>query len=862
MIGRTLSHYRILEKLGAGGMGEVYRARDEKLGRDVAVKVLPAGLLGHEQARDRFRKEAVALSRVSHPHIATLLDFDTTDGVDFLVMELVEGKTLLEAVREGPLSEKEVVRLGSQLARGLATAHEHGVIHRDLKPGNLALTPDGLLKILDFGLARLERLVEPAAGEKTASTDTAVGHVVGTPAYMAPEQLRGKGVDGRTDVYGAGACLYELATGRRPFGSKGGVELSDAVLHEPPASPRSVRGTVSAGLEAVILKALDKDPELRYQTAKELLVDLERLQVAATSGSASQPVAVVAVGRRRRWRWLTAAAAGGLLLAAAAWLLRPVPPPRITNMRPLRLDLAPFSAAGLWNTWATDGVRLYYIAHKQGEYRLFQVAVAGGEPSEIEIPAPLRRGLEIYGFLPRQSALLCLALQERGSGQPVWTVPVPQGTPHRLGDLLANAASVSPDGEQIALMQAAERRLVLARADGFDARLLIQLPPSASVVTWAPDGRRLRFSASGPPGHAAETWTWETTVAGDAPRPLWPGSPGHWTRDGRYFVLQRRNESARRSDLFAVRERPRPPWARAEPVPLTSGPVDFFQVGPRPDGGGLFAFGSDARGELLRYDPVSGSFVKYLEGASVVYVDASRDGEWLAWTTWPEGTLWRSRVDGSQKLQLTPTGLWAGLPRWSPDGKWIAFTGQHAPGAARSVSLVAADGGAAEVLAAPEPGFSHWDVCWLPDGRSVVFSYLQLGRPGLFRVDLGTRQVSPWPGTERLQFPKCSPQGRVFAGSRVFLPERGTWEEVAVPGPVYANWTRDGQSLIGFNLEGSRIEKFSLATRRSEVIADVRGLTLARLGSVPWMGLDATDAPLVTRDVSTFDLYSLDWEAP
>jgi dipeptidyl aminopeptidase/acylaminoacyl peptidase len=307
--------------------------------------------------------------------------------------------------------------------------------------------------------------------------------------------------------------------------------------------------------------------------------------------------------------------------------------------------------------------------------------------------------------------------------------------------------------------------------------------------------------------------------------------------------------------------------------------VDFFQVGPRPDGSGLFAFGSGARGELLRYDPVSRRFAQYLEGASVVYVDASRDGEWLAWITWPEGVLWRGRADGSQKLQLTPTGLWAGLPRWSPDGKWIAFTGQHAPGAARSVSLVSADGGAAEVLATPEPGLSHWDVCWLPDGRSVVFSYVQQSRPGLFRVDLGTRQVSLWPGTERLQYPKCSPQGRVFAvewpasgspparraitGYRVFLPERGTWEEVAVPGNVYANWTRDGQSLIGFNLEGSHIERFSLATRRSEVIADVRSFTLAReLGGVPWIGLDATDAPLVTRDTSTFDLYALDWEAP
>jgi serine/threonine protein kinase len=251
MIGRTLSHYRILEKLGAGGMGKVFRARDGKLGRDVAVKVLPAGLLASEAARSRFRKEAEAPSRLSHPHIATLFDFDSEGGVDFLVMERVEGKTLQETVREGPLSEKGGVRLGSQLARGLQAAHEHGVVHRDLKPGNLALTSDGLLKVLDFGLARLERLTVPEVLERTASTDTAVGHVVGTPAYMAPEQLRGKGVDARTDVYGAGACLYELATGRRPFGAKSGVELTDAGLHEAPVAPRSVSGTVSVGLESV-----------------------------------------------------------------------------------------------------------------------------------------------------------------------------------------------------------------------------------------------------------------------------------------------------------------------------------------------------------------------------------------------------------------------------------------------------------------------------------------------------------------------------------------------------------------------------------------------------------------------------------
>ena len=290
MIGRTIGHYRVVSALGAGAMGEVYRAHDEKLDRDVALKVLPAGLLADGGARSRFRKEAKALSRLSHPHIAMLLDFDSADGLDFLAMELVPGKTLAEELQKGPLAAKDVVRLGAQLARGMKAAHDQGVVHRDLKPSNLALTDDGLLKVLDFGVARL---VEPKAerpGEDTA-THTALGRAVGSPPYMSPEQVLGKDVDARTDLYSAGAVLYELATGRRPFGDLRGGELADAILHHPPAPPSAVDASVPPGLEGVILKSLEKDPALRPQTAGDLLADLDRLArdgTAVVTGRAAQ----------------------------------------------------------------------------------------------------------------------------------------------------------------------------------------------------------------------------------------------------------------------------------------------------------------------------------------------------------------------------------------------------------------------------------------------------------------------------------------------------------------------------------------------------------------------------------------------
>jgi eukaryotic-like serine/threonine-protein kinase len=279
LVGQELSHYRVVEKIGAGGMGEVYCARDEHLARDVAIKVLPRGTLIDESARKHFHQEALILSQLNHPNVATIYDFDTQQGVDFLVMEYIPGITLSEQVAAGPMPEKEVLRWGVQLAEGLSAAHEHGVVHRDLKPGNLRLTSDGRLKILDFGLAKLRRPVtDSAATESFSETRT----MAGTLPYMAPEQLLGEQIDARTDIHAAGYVLYEMATGRHAFAEVERSQLIGVILRRPPIPPTALNPKLSPELERIIGKCLEKDPESRYQSAKELAVDLRRLLMPST----------------------------------------------------------------------------------------------------------------------------------------------------------------------------------------------------------------------------------------------------------------------------------------------------------------------------------------------------------------------------------------------------------------------------------------------------------------------------------------------------------------------------------------------------------------------------------------------------
>ena len=469
IVGRVLGHYLVLEQIGAGGMGMVFRASDQQLERDVAIKVLPPGMLEDDAARKRFRREALTVAKLNHPNIGTVFEFGSQEGIDFLVMEYVGGVALDARLGYGPLPQKDILRLGFQLADGLASAHDHGVIHRDLKPANLRLTEDNRLKILDFGLAQFVRKDLDLGVTASVSENRQVS---GTLPYMSPEQLRGETTDQRSDIWSAGAVLYELSTGRRPFPSSQVPLLIDSILNKPPEMVSGVNPKISPGLEMTILKCLDKDPERRYQSARELRVDLDRLTMpisqvgsSAIAIPASTPAPSVSAPHKIKPAILAAGAVLAVLLATVSYFYFHGKPSGETASRPLNrrrtvavLSLknstarpeAAWLSTGLAEMLTTElaaGEQLHTITGEEVAQTKMNLALADTDSLSPQILTQVGHALGAdlvvlgsYVALPGGNLRLDLHLQDVAAGETLVSVKQ-TGDENNLFDLVSRAGA-------------------------------------------------------------------------------------------------------------------------------------------------------------------------------------------------------------------------------------------------------------------------------------------------------------------------------------------------------------------------------------------------------------------------------------
>jgi Tol biopolymer transport system component len=718
------------------------------------------------------------------------------------------------------------------------------------------------IKVLDFGLAKLTRL--PPNFEETGMTDgTEPGMVMGTVGYMSPEQLRGQGVDGRTDIFAFGAILYEMLAGRRAFEKPTSAETMAAILNEEPLSISELAPNTPPALVRIVKRCLEKDPEQRFQSASDLAFALEALP---ESSGAMTSAGVKHHPPGRIWAPAVLSVAV-IIVALVLWkmVFRPQRAPRVLNFAKLTNDSQP-----KFGPMVTDGSRIYFNEGIPGggNVLIHQVSVKGGEVTTLPLPL---RAPEVLDLSRDATELLVANYEVLGKGNSYWVEPVAGGAPRQVGTVRGQAGSFGADGTSLIYNKATgyvvTTDLYSVSRDGSASRKLLATDGLASGFRFSPDGSRLRFTLENEV--ATTTTVMEAASNGTGLIKVFDGCCGEWTPDGRFFTFQKSLDG--RSNIWALPDRGRL-WRTPSdrPTPLTAGPLDFQYPLPSKDGRQIFAIATSQRGEVVRYDAQSGDFVPYLPGISAEALAFSPDGKWVTYTSYPEGTLWRSRVDGTERLQLTFPPMQAFLPRWSPDRKEIVFSAKL-PDTVWNIYLISSEGGTPERLPSEH---NQMDANWSPDGNSLVFAIENDPSAPIYTMDLRTKRVSALPGSSGLYSSHWSPDGRFIAALTgdsyalmIFDFTTQEWTE-AFPSQVsFETFSHDGKYIYFLNNPAPDLKpralRLRMSDRKIEEVVDLQkaGPLLNGRGST-WFGLAPDDSPLVTRDISTQEIYALEMDWP